>query len=278
MPVLLLTDIHGVYPALEAILNTPEARRCDRIISLGDQVNFGPESRRVFDTLRSLDATMLLGNHEERLMHPEDFVGYNWGMLRLTQQQMAGVSFQSLPVDLRMGKTLLTHGTPGNPYHLVYEKELPEVLSQLPEGVDTLISGHNHLRWDVRDGQKRAFNPGSAGLNETGVGHTAMFAIWDGDSLTQCSASYNPDDVIRAYIQQGFAEEAPEIARSCIQVMQTGEYQGVLKLMRHVSATAASLGMDFGDRDAWLAADRTYPWNEKMSTADYWAVMKERFV
>lgn len=117
MRTLLMADIHGNFAALRAILSTPEAQSCGRVISLGDQVNFGPESRKVVETLRSLGATMLMGNHEERLLHPDDFAGYNWAMLRVTARQLAGISLADLPVDVRIGSALLTHGTPGDPYH-----------------------------------------------------------------------------------------------------------------------------------------------------------------
>ena len=155
MRTLLMADIHGNFAALRAILSTPEAQSCGRVISLGDQVNFGPESRKVVETLRSLGATMLMGNHEERLLHPDDFAGYNWAMLRVTAGQLSGISLADLPVDVRIGSALLTHGTPGDPYHLVYPPDLPEVLKALPEDVSLLISGHNHLCWDVTSGQRR---------------------------------------------------------------------------------------------------------------------------
>lgn len=111
MRTLLMADIHGNFAALRAILSTPEAQSCGRVISLGDQVNFGPESRKVVETLRSLGATMLMGNHEERLLHPDDFAGYNWAMLRVTARQLSGISLADLPVDVRIGSALLTHGT-----------------------------------------------------------------------------------------------------------------------------------------------------------------------
>lgn len=271
MRTLLMADIHGNFAALRAILSTPAAQSCERIISLGDQVNFGPESRKVVETLRSLGATMLMGNHEERLLHPDDFSGYNWAMLRVTARQLAGISLADLPVDVRIGSALLTHGTPGDPYHLVYPPDLPEVLDTLPEDVSLLISGHNHLCWDVTSGQRRAFNPGSAGLNETGTGARAMFAIWDGDDLTPCSAPYDVTENARAYLSGGFAREAPEMSRMCLQEMETGQYQGVLRLIRHVSQVAKGMGLTLADREAWLAADATAPWREPISTADFWA-------
>ena len=52
MRTLLMADIHGNFAALRAILSTPAAQSCGRVISRGDQVNFGPESRKVVETLR----------------------------------------------------------------------------------------------------------------------------------------------------------------------------------------------------------------------------------
>lgn len=276
MRTLLMADLHGNYAALRAILATPEAQSCDRVISLGDQVNFGPESRRVVQTLQALGATMLLGNHEERLLHPADFSGYNWAMLRVTARQMRGIALDALPTDVRIASALLTHGTPGDPYHLVYPPEVPSVLDALPEDVTLLLSGHNHLCWDIRAGARRAFNPGSAGMNESGTGGMAMFALWDGDELRPCAVPYDVEENARAYIAEGFADEAPEMTRMCLQQMRTGEDQGVLHLVRHVRAVAETMGRTLGDRDAWEQADKTYPWREKLTTAEFWVQRKEQ--
>ncbi len=272
---LLLTDLHGNNAALRAILSTMEARACRRIISLGDQVNFGPESRAVMDTLRHLGAVMLLGNHEERLTHLADFGGYNWTMLHCTAKQLSGIDISALPVDLRIGDALLTHGTPGDPYHLVMPAELPQVLSALPENVHLLLSGHNHLRWDVASDGKRAVNPGSAGMNETGTPCTAMFAVWEDNSLTMHSVSYDAEENLRAYFANGFVDAAPEMTRACMQEMLTGEYQGVMTLVRHVRSVAEQHGMTLGDREAWQMADKTFAWRECCTTPEYWEEMRK---
>ena len=60
MPTLVLADIHGNLPALEAVLAHPAAQRCSDIISLGDHVNFSPQSRAVHERLTELGAVMLL--------------------------------------------------------------------------------------------------------------------------------------------------------------------------------------------------------------------------
>ena len=271
MSTLILADIHGNLPALEAVLAHPAAQKCTGIVSLGDHVNFGPESRAVHDRLSQLGAVMLLGNHEERLTRPADaeFDGYNWRLMRWTAQQMQGVDLR-LPTDVRRGSVLFTHGTPGEPYHLVYPPELPALLDALPDGVELLISGHNHHRWDVTHNGRRAVNPGSVGMAEDGQGAVAPFLVLEGDSVTRYEAPYDVHAVLRAFVDHGAARLAPEMCRMVAHVMQTADYQGVLKLVRHVRAVAADMGLTLADEAAWKAADRTYPWAEAISSEEYW--------
>ena len=280
MRTLIVSDIHGNLPALEAVLATPEAQGCDRIVSLGDHVSFCAQSRAVHERLASLGAAMLLGNHEERLTRPDDaeFTAYNWAPMRWTAQQMTGIDLQ-LPTDLQLGPVLMTHGTPGDPYHLVHPPELPQVLETLPEGVTLLLSGHNHHRWDVQHSGRRAINPGSVGMAEDGTGSVAPFAVLeltDGRPplITRHEVPYDVQATLRAFIDSGMSKAAPEICRAVARVLLTAEYQGVLKLMRHVRATAEAAGMSFGDEAAWKLADRSYPWAEPLTSEQYWAELE----
>lgn len=279
MATLVLTDLHGNLPALEAILAHPAAAGCSDIISLGDHVNFGPQSRAVHERLVSLGATLLLGNHEERLLHPEDsqFDGYNWRLMRFTARQMAGIDLSRLPTDVRRGPVMLTHGTPGKPYHLVQPDEIAALLPSLPDGVTLLLSGHNHTPWDVSAGNRRWVNPGSAGMRELAPGAPwperpgiAPFLVLEGDILTHHEAAYDISDVARAFIETGAAAVAPELSRAVLHVMQTAQPQGASMVIRHVNATAAAMGLTLGDEAAWRAADRTYPWTEAIPSPEYW--------
>lgn len=278
MPTLVLTDIHGNLPALEAVLAHPAAQKCSEIISLGDHVNFGPESRAVHDRLTELGAVMLLGNHEERLLRPADaeFDGYNWALMRWTAQQMADVDLH-LPTDLRRGNVLFTHGTPGEPYHLVQPWEISSLLDTLPIGVTLLLSGHNHTPWDVARSGRRWINPGSAGMRELPPGSSAAgqpglapFLVLEDGCVTLHHAVYDVANVARAFISTGAAAIAPEMCRAVLHVMQTAQPQGATLVIRHVSAVAASMGLTLGDEAAWQAADRTYPWAEPLPSAEYW--------
>lgn len=282
MPTLVLADIHGNLPALEAVLAHPAAQRCTDIVSLGDHVNFGPQSREVHERLVSLGTAMLLGNHEERLTRPADaeFDGYNWRLMRWTAEQMRGVDLR-LPTDLRRGKVLFTHGTPGQPYHLVQPPEVPAVLDALPDGVDLLLSGHNHTPWDVTHNGRRAVNSGSLGMRELIPGSTeigtpglAPFLVLEGTEVTRYEAEYDVRQVARAFIETGAARVTPELCRAVLHVIRTAEPQGALKLIRHVNAVAAKMGLPLADESAWKAADATYPWLEAMSSEEYWKQME----
>ena len=276
MSTLVIADVHGNLPALEAVLAHPAAQKCTEIISLGDHVNFGPQSREVHDRLTELGAILLLGNHEERLTRPADaeFDGYNWRLMRWTAQQMQGVDLR-LPTDLQRGNILFTHGTPGDPYHLVQPAEVPALLDTLPEGT-VLLSGHNHHKWDITHNGRRAINPGSVGMAEDGKGAVAPFLVLDGTDVIYYEATYDVKEVLRAFIASGVHRLAPEMARMVARVMATAEYQGVLNLVRHVNSVAAPMGLTLGDESAWKAADLTFPWTEAIPSTEYWTQLEKQ--
>lgn len=269
-------------------MSSPAARSCNDVVSLGDHVNFCAQSRQVHDRLVSLGAMMLLGNHEERLTRPDDeeFAGYNWEPMRFSARQMAGVDLH-LPVDMQRGEVFFTHGTPGAPYHLIHPEEVPAVLRALPEGVSLLLSGHNHISWNMEDGSRRAVNPGSTGLLEI-IGPArqpdycgiAPYAILESEpeqppAVTLHTAHYDVRQTLRAFIESGMCVCAPEICRSIARVLLTQEYQGGLMLMRHVRQVAEANGLDFGSREAWKLADRTYPWAEPITSEEYWKHLED---
>jgi serine/threonine protein phosphatase 1 len=65
-------DIHGCSAALDALLEAIRPRPEDVIVSLGDYINRGPDSRGVLDRLIKLNRRCrlvpLLGNHDQMLL------------------------------------------------------------------------------------------------------------------------------------------------------------------------------------------------------------------
>lgn len=61
----IITDIHGNSPALEAVLNDISNKDIDRIFCLCDVVGIGPESNEVFEKLiQREDISYVIGNHD----------------------------------------------------------------------------------------------------------------------------------------------------------------------------------------------------------------------
>lgn len=280
MRTLIVADIHANLTALEAVLATPEAQGCSRVVSLGDHTNFGPQPRQVHDRLTSLGALMLRGNHEDRLLHMDDpsFSAYNWTLLQWTYSQLAGLDFH-LPVDVREGPVFYTHGTPGDPFHLVYPEDMPAILDALPSGVTHLLSGHNHAPWQVEHHGRVAFNPGSLGMLEEAPGGLAPFAVLESDGprlrVTRHCVRYDTAALKRAFLASGCVQAAPEMSRIVLHTMLTGEYQYTLRMLRSISRVAEPLGLTIGDEAAWKAADQALPWQEKLLCRDYWQKLKE---
>lgn len=275
MRTLIIADIHGNLPALQAVLATPQAASCQRIISLGDQVNFGPMPLQVLQLLRQRQATMLLGNHESRLLRVDapEFAGYNWCLQQWTHQQLQGADI-AFPTDYAEGCKLFTHGTPGDPFHLIESQQVPSLLDSLPAHVTHLFSGHNHAPWLLEHQGRTACNPGSLGMLEDGLGGRAPFVVMEeeGESirLSHHITGYDTTQLKRAFLRSGCASAAPEMARIVLHTMLTGEYQATLKLVRF----AASLG-DLAAAATWHKADRLWPWREPIPTAQYWAHLQE---
>ena len=65
-------DVHGCSRALEALLTAIAPRPTDLIVTLGDYVNRGPDSRGVIDRLIALEGQCtlvpLLGNHDQTFL------------------------------------------------------------------------------------------------------------------------------------------------------------------------------------------------------------------
>lgn len=70
--ILAISDIHGCITALETMLDLVKPDRDDLIITLGDYVDRGPDSKAVIDRLlklkRTHDYIHLMGNHEIQMI------------------------------------------------------------------------------------------------------------------------------------------------------------------------------------------------------------------
>jgi len=101
-------DIHGCAQALSKILKQIDPQPADTIVTLGDYVNRGPETRGVIEQLRALrdrcQLVTLLGNHDEVLLDILDGRVESLRLMRAGGQQTIdsyrpGGSFADIPSE-----------------------------------------------------------------------------------------------------------------------------------------------------------------------------------
>ncbi|WP_220447486.1 metallophosphoesterase family protein [Nonomuraea diastatica] len=121
MRVAVLSDIHGVLPALEAVLAEPEVAAAELIVLTGDMAA-GPMPVETLDLLVSLGerALWVSGNADRELVEAvrgktSEYAVSQWAAEQLRDDQvvlLAGLPEREVVELGRLGETLFVHATP----------------------------------------------------------------------------------------------------------------------------------------------------------------------
>jgi putative phosphoesterase len=177
--VAVLSDIHGVLPALEAVLAEPEVAGADRVVLTGD-ITAGPQPAEVLDVLRGLGERVVWvgGNADRELVEyrrgardgiPDPIGPYAAG--RLTDEQVDFLAELPATRTLRVrghGDVLFCHATPRDDEEVVLADSplvrWAEVLADVPDSVRTVVCGHTHMPYARLAHGRLIVNPGSVGM------------------------------------------------------------------------------------------------------------------
>lgn len=178
MRIALISDIHGNYTALEAVLRDIHEQKVDSIICLGDVSSLGPQPCEVLEKIHELNCPCVLGNHESAMLNPSKASDYHiaahlhstieWGIGKLSAADLD--YFRSLPktLDFQLDAqhTLLCyHGSPqSNVDNLLPETPLDK-LGKYLEGqtAHIMAGGHTHFQMLRQFEGRLVINPGSVG-------------------------------------------------------------------------------------------------------------------
>ena len=210
-----LSDIHGMLPALEQVLAEPAVQSAELIVVTGDHT-WGPQPAEVLDRLIDLGdrAVLLRGNADRELLqmaHGLD-VGLDddplsvWGAAQLTPAHLELLTGMAEQLTLELpgfGHVLFCHATPRNDEEVVLVdsrlERWEQVLQGTPAEVRTIVCGHTHMPFMRLAANRLVINPGSVGLPYGRAGaHWALLrdgavtfarTIVDGDRLIREVAS-----------------------------------------------------------------------------------------
>jgi putative phosphoesterase len=169
-----LADIHGVLPALEAVLAEPDVRSADFVVLAGD-LAAGPQPVETLDLLLGLGdrAIWVRGNADRELVsmaRGEQFDAPDevspWAAAQLRPDQVELLS--TLPTSVTIGDALFCHATPRDDLEMVLVdspiSRWEEVFTGLPEEVRTVVCGHTHMPYARQVDRRLVVNAGSVGM------------------------------------------------------------------------------------------------------------------
>lgn len=190
--VLFLSDIHGNFYALQAILDevNNHTNKVDYVICLGDLVGYGPFPNEVINLARRFNIC-LLGNHDLVPINRGGTEGFNptakkaidWTCQQLTPENkhfLQTECIQQQKLTLKDNSIYICHGSP---YDLIYDYLLPtdpeEKKRRCLELAETpfLFVGHTHIPMDYSCDLGCIINPGSVGQPRDGNADASAL-IW----------------------------------------------------------------------------------------------------
>ena len=229
MRVLLLSDIHANLAALEAIDEVGE--QYDRVLCLGDVVDYGPDPVECIQWLRRRKALVIRGNHDHNVAQNVPLSrGPKFGFRKLAAEtremtaQLLGDAdrrwLARLPVRkwVRVGELVLhlVHATPRDPLD---ERLFPDparwrVMTHGLEA-DLLCVGHTHHQFTIRAGDVTVVNPGSVGQPRDGDPRAAYGLLADGEMVLK-RVEYDIDRTARRLAQCPLSERSRRFATAVL--------------------------------------------------------------
>jgi predicted phosphodiesterase len=155
MRVAVISDIHGNFHALEAVLSEVSAEEPDEVWCLGDTVGYGPEPNRCCESVARHADLCLAGNHDLAVvgaLSVEDFNGDAGAAVRWTQTVLSHDARRFLeplaPTATRNG-TGLYHGSPIDPVwdYVLSEEGVRATMEATPEQL--VLVGHSHVSLQI---------------------------------------------------------------------------------------------------------------------------------
>lgn len=177
----IISDIHGNYPALQAVLNEIDKIGCKKIISLGDVAGYNCMINECIEELKSRNITNLMGNHDNYLISGIKCPRSNSANFCLEYQRKIIKKKNILWLanslnKLTINKVNMVHGGWKNNI----DEYMYDVGGQYFENIqgDIFFSGHTHIQILKHLNSKIYCNPGSVGQPRDGDWRAA-FVVYD---------------------------------------------------------------------------------------------------
>ncbi len=236
MKILLISDVHANLPALDAVLSQASY---DKVLFIGDAVDYGPFPFEVYSRLCQIKATRVLGEHDAAAAFGIDSQS-PCEMLEASHLTREKITLARMPKRARqaLGKkaerrmflnyyglrVLMVHGSPTDElYEYVSEDEASNIAEL---NIDLIVLGHTHVPYEVKNGNTWVINPGSVGMPRDGDARPSYAIL---DTYTReihfARAEYDPEPML-SKLQELLAKDM-KIYEFLADIFRTGRARAI---------------------------------------------------
>ena len=175
MKIAVISDIHGNMPALKAVLSEIGDMQ---IYCAGDFIGGCDKPNEVIEFARKKEFNCVMGDMEYFLEYP-----YSSYLESLEDEETCLTEnnydwLLHLPLTVAVGRVLMVHASPDDPFGKYVFEEDNEIEKFLKESSYTgVIHGHTHKQYLKKTKYGFILNPGSVGFPKDE--NTSSYAIWD---------------------------------------------------------------------------------------------------
>jgi putative phosphoesterase len=193
MKLLLLSDIHANFPALQAIADHFSETSFDCICNCGDSLVYAPFPNETLHWLQAKGVISIVGNTDRKirkLLRGKSFkkprkaekrIMYTWTAEQLDPSSRAYLLSLKKTKQLQYGESSigLYHGSPEDPDEFLFPDTKPQRFKELSHSCpnDIVITGHSHMPFHVHIHETHFINPGSVGRMFDGTPHSSCAVL-----------------------------------------------------------------------------------------------------
>jgi putative phosphoesterase len=219
MRILIVSDIHGNWPALRAVQEPFDACLC-----LGDLVDYGLEPAPCIEWARNHATYAVRGNHDHGVAHDVLVYGqrgYKWltAVTRPISRARLGPNdrryLAALPPTrwfaLENHRWLICHASPRDPLDEYGPCDQDFWARRLQHiDADIVCVGHTHQPYVLEVGGKLVINPGSLGLPRDGDPR-GSYAVMENKRVELKRFPYPVEDTVRVVLDSPLADDAKAV-------------------------------------------------------------------
>jgi len=215
-----ISDIHGNFPALEAVLDDISKNNVSKIICLGDLVGFYCMVNEVIDTIRKLEIKTITGNHDYAMAFNNGVISRSKTCTFTLQQQLKDISNENLfflkntennyVFEYEGKKFFCTHGGLINNIDEYLMKPTYEYFENAHFNYDFLITGHTHLPKILSFENYNYVNSGSVGQPRDKNNKASYLLIKENEMIIK-RVPYNIEKIALEMKKSGYDDYIAEV-------------------------------------------------------------------